>query len=213
MATDPLGGENVIAVSFTDDSKAYDALTTLEELNTQGQIHVIDVAVVTRGGDGRIQVKDEVGEDVPVGTASGGLVGLLVGILGGPIGVLVGGATGLLAGSLYDLADAEDTDSALSEMSKSIHEGRTAVLAQIVEQTDEVVDTAMARLSGTVARRSVYDVEAEVAAAQEAQRKAKLEARKELIKARHEKHRDEAHAKVEQLKAKLDGVAKPPVAS
>jgi uncharacterized membrane protein len=209
MATDPLSGENVIAVSFADDSKAFEALTALEELDAQEQIHVIEVSVVTRGEDGSVQVKDEVGDDVPVGTAGGGLVGLLIGVLGGPIGVLIGGATGVLVGSLYDLADAEDTDSALSEMSKSIQAGRTALLAQVVEQSAEVVDTAMARLSGTVVRRSVYDIEAEVAAAQEAQRKAKLEARKELIKARHEKHRDEAHTKVEELKARFHREKKP----
>jgi uncharacterized membrane protein len=204
MADEQLsGGENVIVVSFADDSKAYDALTALEELDSQGQLDVIDVAVVTRAEDGRVQVKDDVADDAPVGTAGGGVVGLLIGILGGPIGVLVGGATGLLAGSLYDLADAEDTDSVLSEMSKSVRVGRTAVLAQVVEQSGAVVDTAMSRVSGTVARRSVYDVEAEVATAQEAQRKAKHEARKELVRARHEKHRDEAHAKVEELKAKL----------
>jgi uncharacterized membrane protein len=213
MAYDPFGGENVIAVSFADDSKAFDGLTALEELDSQDQIHVIEMSVVTRRDDGRIEVKDDVGDDVPVGTAGGGLVGLLIGILGGPVGLLLGGATGLFAGSLYDLADAEDTDSVLGEMSKSVQIGRTALLAQVGEQSREVVDTAMARLSGTVVRRSVYDVEAEVAAAQEAQRKAKHEARKELIKARHEKHHDEAHAKVEELKAKFDGVAKPPIAS
>jgi uncharacterized membrane protein len=213
MADDAFGGENVIAVGFADDSKAFDAVTALQELDAQGQIHVIESSVVSRRDDGRIQIKDEVGDYAPVGTLGGGLVGLLIGILGGPIGVLVGGATGVFAGSLYDFADADDTDSVLSEMSKSIQPGRTALLAQVTEQSPEVVDTAMARLSGTVVRRSVYEVEAEVAAAQEAQRKAKVEARKELIKARHEKHSDEAHAKVEELKAKLHGEKKPAVAS
>jgi uncharacterized membrane protein len=210
---DSLSGEHVIAVTFTDNHKAFDALTALEELDSQGQIHVIDASVVSRSDDGRVQVKDEVGDDLPAGTAGGGLVGLLIGILGGPVGVLIGGAAGLLAGSLYDLVDAEDTDSVLTDMSMTIQAGRTALLAQVVEQSSEVVDNAMARLSGTVLRRSVYDVEAEVAAAHEAERKAKVEARKELIKARHEKHRDEAHAKVEELKAKFDGVALPPIAS
>ena len=213
MTDDAMGGENVIAVNFADDSKAFDALTALKELDSQEQIHVIEGSVVTRGADGRVQVKDQVGDDVPVGTAGGGLVGLLIGVLGGPIGVLIGGATGVLVGSLYDLADAEDTDSALSEMSKSIQPGRTALLAQVVEQSREVVDTAMARMSGTVVRRSVYEVEAEVAAAEEAQRKAKLEARKELVKASHEKHHEEAHAKVEELKAKFHREKKPAAAS
>jgi uncharacterized membrane protein len=205
--------ENVVVVDFTDDDAAYEALTTLKELDSQGQIKLVDAAVVTRGEDGRIETKDQVGDDNLAGTASGGIVGLLIGILGGPFGVLLGGATGLLIGSLYDMADADDTDSVLSEVSKTVQTGRNAVLAQVVEQSPEVVDTAMARLSGTVVRRPVYEVESEIAAAQEAQREAKKEARKKLREARHEKRQEEAHAKVQELKAKLHLGGKAPAAN
>jgi uncharacterized membrane protein len=205
--------ENVVVVDFTDDDSAYEALTTLKELDSQGQIKVVDAAVVTRGDDGHIETKDQVGDDNLVGTASGGIVGLLIGILGGPFGVLLGGATGLLIGSLYDMEDADDTDSVLSEVSKTVQTGRNAVLAQVVEQSPEVVDTAMARLSGTVVRRPVYEVENEIAAAQEAQREAKKAARKKLRDARHEKRQEEAHAKVQELKAKLHLGGKAPAAS
>jgi len=205
--------ENVVVVDFTDDESAYGALTTLKELDSQGQIKVVEAAVVTRGDDGHIQTKDQVGDDDLAGTASGGIVGLLIGILGGPLGVLLGGATGLMIGSLYDMADADDTDSVLSEVSKTVQAGRNAVLAQVVEQSPEVVDTAMERLSGTVVRRPVYEVESEIAAAQEAQREAKKAARKKLREARHEKRQEEAHAKVEELKAKLHLGGKAPAAS
>jgi hypothetical protein len=62
---------------------------------------------------------------------------------------------------------------------------------------------AMARLGGEVLRRPAVDVEEEIAAAEEAQRKAKHEARKELQEARVEKTKADAHAKVEEMKAKL----------
>jgi len=65
-----------------------------------------------------------------IGTASGGLVGLLIGILGGPLGVLLGGTTGIAVGSLFDLDDADETDSVLSDVSKTVQPGRTSVLAQ-----------------------------------------------------------------------------------
>jgi len=67
----------------------------------------------------------------------------------------------------------------------------------------------MARLSGTVVRRPVDDVEDEIAAAEEAQREAKKAARKQLREARHKKRRDEVHAKIEELKAKLHLGRKP----
>ena len=148
-------------------------------------------------------MKSEVGDDPFVGAASGGMIGLLIGILGGPLGVLLGGSYGALVGSLFDLDEAETTESVLGEISKQVQPTRMALLAQVTEQSPEVIDTAMARLGGQVMRRLLADVESEIAAAQDAERKAKREARKELREARIEKSKADAHAKVEELKAKL----------
>ena len=71
----------------------------------------------------------------------------------------------------------------------------------------------MSNLGGTVMRRSVDDVEAEVAAAEKAQRKAKAEARKQLAHSRHEHNEAAVNAKVADLKAKLHHEEKTPVAS
>jgi hypothetical protein len=61
----------------------------------------------------------------------------------------------------------------------------------------------MAGLSGTVVRRPVYEVEDEIARAQEAQREAKKQARAKLREERREKDRGEVHARVEELKSKI----------
>ena len=117
---DELDGQpNVVVVSFQDDSNAYEALTTLKQLDSQHQIELSAAAVVARGEDGHVEVKDEVGDVGVEGTATGGVVGLLIGIIGGPLGILIGGATGLLIGSLFDMEDADDTESVLSEISES----------------------------------------------------------------------------------------------
>jgi uncharacterized membrane protein len=203
MAEHPSSDENVIAVTFKDDSHAYEALTLLKELDSQKQIDLRGAAVVARSEDGQIADKDEVDDGYWHGMAGGGLVGLLIGILGGPLGILIGGATGLLVGSLFDVHDAGETESVLSDISTSIRVGHTALLAEVIEPSPEVIDTAMTGLRGTVLRRAVDDLEAEIAAAEKAQSKAKKEARKELRDARHKKHKDEIHAKVEELKAKL----------
>ncbi len=207
MSPNYLSPDNVLVVTFGEnpenDKNAYQALTDLRQLDTQGQIKIADAAVVTRDQDGHIEVKSEVGNDPYLGTASGGLIGLLLGIIGGPLGVLLGGTYGALVGSLFDIDDAETTESVLADISKQVQPTRTAVLAQVTEQSPEVIDAAMARLGGEVLRRPVVDVEEEIAAAEEAQRKAKNEARKELYEARVEKSKADAHAKVEELKSKL----------
>ncbi len=207
MSPNYLSPDNVLVVTFGEnpenDKNAYQALTDLRQLDTQGQIKIADAGVATRELDGRVEIKSEVGNVPYEGTASGGLVGLLVGIIGGPLGVLIGGTTGVLVGSLFDIDDAETTESVLADISKQVQPTRTAVLAQVTEQSPEVIDAAMARLGGEVLRRPVVDVEEEIAAAEEAQRKAKNEARKELYEARVEKSKADAHAKVEELKSKL----------
>ena len=197
------GPDNVVVVSFEHDSDAYEALTDLKQLDAQGQIDLRAAAVVVRGEDGRLVTKDEVAESPVEGTATGGIIGLLIGILGGPFGILIGGSIGVLAGALFDVDHEEHTDSVLGEVSRSVRVGRTTLLAEAIEPSSEVVDTAMARLSGTVARYGVAHVEAEIAAAEDAQHAARKKARKELHEQRHAKHKAEVHAKVEDLKAKL----------
>lgn len=193
----------MIAVSFEDDDKAYAALTLLKELDSQHQVGLDEAMVVVRQADGRVVEKDRVASAPVPNTIGGGLVGLLVGIIGGPLGMLIGGTAGVFIGSLFDIEDADSTDSALTAISRYARSEHTAVLAVVSEQSPEVIDAAMSGLGGTVLRRSVYEVEAEIAAAQEAERKARREARKELLRGRREHDKAAAHAKVEDLKAKL----------
>ena len=207
MSPNYISADNVLVVSFGEDpendTNAYQALTDLKQLDSQGQIKIAGAAVVTRDPDDRVDVKTEVGDAPYVGTVSGGIIGLLIGIIGGPLGVLLGGTYGMLVGSLFDIDDVETTESVLGEISTQVHATRTAVVAQVTEQSPEVIDTAMARLGGQVMRRPVLEVEQEIAAAQDAQRKAEREARSQQRKARLAKNNQDAHAKVEELKSKL----------
>ena len=207
MSSNYFSPDDVLVVTFGEDAEkdqnAYQALTDLKQLDAQGQIEIAGAAVITRDPDGRVDVKSEVGDAPYAGAASGGIIGLLLGIIGGPLGVLLGGTYGALVGSLFDIDDVETTESVLSEISKQVQPTRTAVLAQVNEQSPEVIDAAMARLGGQIMRRPVFEVEQEIAAAPDAQRKAESEARSEVRKARLETSKEDAHAKVEELKAKL----------
>src|SRR4051812_12579321 len=104
--------DNVVAVNFDDDSRAYAALTSLKQLDEQGQLKLRGAAVVLRNEDGRIETKEEIGGPDYAGTATGGVVGLIIGVLGGPLGVLIGGYSGILIGSLFDMGEVDDKESA-----------------------------------------------------------------------------------------------------
>lgn len=202
---DPVNRNNVISVTFDEEPSAYEGLARLKEFDAQDDIDLRAGAVVTREADGSIAIKDQAGEESMTGTASGGLIGVLIGVLGGPLGVLVGGATGLVAGSLFDTDDDDDTRSVLTEISKSIRVGPPVLLAEVSEDGPGAIDASMANLRGNVLRRPVADVEAEIAAAEHAQREAKKAARKGLRDARHKQRKDEIDAKLAALKAKLPG--------
>ena len=86
--------ENVIATTFSEDSKAYEALARLKELAAQGQIDLHDAGVDERAQDGTLHVRDESGnEDDGLATLTGGTIGLLIGVFGGPLGVLLGASS------------------------------------------------------------------------------------------------------------------------
>src|SRR3954454_3330432 len=124
--------ENVIVTTFSEDSRAYEALARLKELAAGDQIDLHDGAVVARAGDGTLHLHDETGnEDDGLATLTGGTIGLLIGILAGPLGALLGGAMGLLAGAIVDADDVEETDSVLEHISRSIGDGGTALIADV----------------------------------------------------------------------------------
>lgn len=109
----------------------------------------------------------------------------------------------MLIGALVDGHHADEADSVVSDISNSIGVGQTAVVAELVEERPESIDTAMGRLGGRVLRRPVDDVKAEVAVAEKAQRAAQKEARTQLREARHKMRRDEIHVKLEEMKTRL----------
>jgi uncharacterized membrane protein len=205
LVTEGWDGSNAIAVSFDDDRNAYNALTVLKELDSQHRVGIEEAVVAVRGEDGQVVEKDRVESMFLPSTAGGGLIGLLIGIIGGPLGMLIGAASGVFVGSLFDIHDIDETESALGGISSSVRAGHAALLAVVSEQSPDVVDAAMSELGGSVVRRSVDDVEAELAAVESAARKAKWDATKELVRGRREHDRAAVREKLDELKAKLQG--------
>jgi uncharacterized membrane protein len=196
--------ENIIVTTFTEDSRAYEALARLKELAADEQIDLRDGGVVERAQDGTLHVRDESGnEDEGLATLTGGTVGLLIGILGGPLGVLLGGAFGVMAGAIIDADQDNESDSVLEHIARTIAPGETALLADADENGPAAVNDAMAALDGTVSRFLRKDVEAEIAGAEEAEREARMKARKELLHQRRDSTVEKVQAKLHELRERL----------
>ena len=106
-------------------------------------------------------------------------------------------------GSLIDLADADVAESVLATVTRAIEPNKTALLAEATEPANEVLDREMERLGGKVVRRSVVEVEAEIAAAEEAAWAAEEEARRKLREERSAERKEKVQQKVDELKSRL----------
>jgi len=190
---------NVIAVTFDERSKAYQALSTLKGLDREGRIGLKSAAVVERTIAGQLRSPEGIDNAGLEGFATGGLIGMLVGVLGGPVGMLLGLGTGGLLGGSYDVDQADMQDQTLAQVGRHVPPGSNALLAEVDEYADDVVDGAMTAQGGTVLRRSADDVLAEIEAAEEAAEEAQRQARK---KAR-ERKKAEMHEKYEDRKTHL----------
>ena len=131
--------------------------------------------------------------------ASGSLIGMLIGVLGGPLGVLVGWGSGALMGGAFDVDRAVTSDEALTVLGQAIPTGSTAVIASVEEPAVEVIDGEMKKLDGEVTRRSVAEVMGELEAAEDAADAAAREARRTL----REERKAELHAGVDERMGKL----------
>jgi uncharacterized membrane protein len=159
--------DSLLAISFDDSVTPYEALTSLEQLQEQGRIKVLEGAVVERDGAGRLLIRDDAKSRTAPGSvaARGGLVGVLMGIIGGPVGVLIGGTVGTLIGASLDLSPQDEDEGPLAQYSRHIGVGQTAVLAHLEEPTEEIVDAAMLNLNGRILRQPIDFVRAEMLAA------------------------------------------------
>jgi uncharacterized membrane protein len=173
--------DNVVLVRFAERSKAYEALSVLKRLGDAGDLDVRSAVLLERSADGHYSIPEGADNAAGFFMASGGLIGMLVGVLGGPLGVLLGGSLGALTGGSVEIGRAGDQDVALEGISKQIEPGSTALVAEVTEYTPSLLDTAMDGVGGTVSRRQASDVYAEVEAAEHAEVKGDLDAFKAKI--------------------------------
>ena len=158
-----------MAVVFSSDDKAHQALRRLWALDDEGELTVHGAAVVRRDDMGHIRVADR-HTDLGMRTAIGVGVGALLGLIAGPVGVAagvagaaalsVGAATGvgaLAGGAIGATADAvKETrgETAADEAFFTLKHGQSAVVAEISEDWITVLDEAMKPLGGTIHRRT-----------------------------------------------------------
>lgn len=203
--------QNVVVLSFTEESQAFEALSLLKSVALAGQVKLHNAVVVQRDAKGMLSIKDGASDGAVASVAlNGTLIGALVGMLAGPLGILLGGVYGAVFGECVAMDRAQDRASVVDQIGTVIPEGATALVAQIDEGSTTAVDGIAKQLDGTLLRRPLVVVQSEVQSLNEAHDVAAQAAVMALRKQRYEKWehkvdqwKSEAHASVEHLKQRL----------
>ena len=194
--------EKMLVVVFDNETKAYEGLRALNQLDSEGNITIHAEAVIGKNSDGALTVKQSDG-DFPVRTVSGTAIGSLIGLLGGPAGLAVGALAGTMAGSFADLFVAGVDSDFLAEVSNVLTPGKYAIVADISEEWVTPVDTRMEALNGFVFRTARNSFEE----AQRARDVAELRAEIDQLKAEHARvkaeHKAKLQAKIDELNTRL----------
>lgn len=221
--------KNIIVVSFTDETKAINAMHKLVELESYGDISIYEKVMVRKNANGECEV---LREDSFEGwrTLTGMGIGSLLGALGGPVGFAIGMYTGTTIGLLGDIGHYDFADDFVAKTKNKLTAGTVSIIAEVDEDSDAFVDTSLKPFDAVISRTSVdaeYDnfvnekidkIEDDIAAQRAALKnaigseKAKIQAKIAELKAKRKATiaEFEANAKAaeESLKEKATAVVK-----
>jgi uncharacterized membrane protein len=193
--------EYAVAITFPQNSGAYEALSKLPAAS--GGFEIRSAAIVERDKDGHLHVPEGGDEQAGAGIAGGSLIGMLVGVLGGPVGMLLGGSAGAATGALYDADRLDEGDEAIEQFGALVPPGGNALLAETEEDTTGSLDAFVSEMGGTIVRRPLDEVVAELEAQQAAAEEAQKAARKVIREQKKQEHKETRQKRVDALKAKF----------
>ena len=188
--------DRMLVVVFDNETKAYDGVKALLDLDDDRSISLYAYAVIKKNADGSVTMKqsDEVG---PVGTLVGTTVGSLIGLIAGPAGAVLGG-------SAFDLHNARIANDYLDDVQKALAVNKVAIVAQVDEDWITPVDSHMEELGGDVFRRGLSDVTKTANQEELTAMKADMaQYQAELARARADRQA-KVQARITQLEAKIE---------
>ena len=193
----------VVAI-FPDEKKAYEGIRALNQLHEEGSITLWGTAVVRRGEQGALEIRQQ-NDQGPIGFGVGAFLGTLVGVFGGPVGAAIGLAAGSVAGGTVDLAGLHLSSEFLDSLKLELKPGDYAVAAEISEEWIAPLDTRMDALGAKVLREPKAEFAGNMFEKWAAARKKELaDRRKELADRIAQRKTDRASNKSSGMEAKLE---------
>lgn len=193
--------QNIVAAIFKTESEGYQAITELRHYPITDKAAILQMALVKRTQEGFVLCD---GYDAGVlsggGAMMGGLLGGLLGILGGPLGVLMMSSWGTLAGHLAGTADELDLATLIEKVASKMVEGEISLIVLAEEKEEGELDARLGKFDVMIARFDAAVIADEVEEAE----KIEAENDRKALEDFHERMEADRQAKVEARRAEID---------
>lgn len=138
---------NLIVITYNDLNEAREARKALGNLAAQGQLKVIDAAVITRNADNKLHVDNELESSTKTGALVGGALGALLFFMFPLAGILVGVIGGALVGKSIEPGVDQNF---VKDVSQALKPGTSALFFMF--EADDVAATlaALRQFKGTL---------------------------------------------------------------
>jgi len=150
--------KTVALLTFEDQAKTYEALSQLKQISKSNTLEIKQAAIIQKSEDGAtFLIKDGLDYESNNRIATGGIIGMVIGILGGPLGILCGWVVGDLAGLGTNYVKNKKTTTIFDSVAKKLTENELGLLLYMDETDKALVNTMIVdKLNGTIERFS-YD--------------------------------------------------------
>lgn len=194
--------DDIAVITFPERSTTYEAFSKISA--DSDRLGLVSAALIEVDEHGRFTIPEGEDNRFGFGVGTGSLIGVLVGALGGPIGMLLGLGVGALAGAAVDADRAESDELAVTAFVGKLAPGTNGILAQTSEPGSTApLDAVVAEQGGTIVRRPLNEVLAELEAGQIAEEEAAKAARETLRKQKRQERRDAREHRIKVLREKF----------
>lgn len=199
---------NVVVAVFNIESEGFQAFTELKQ-SLAGDTYFVNAAALVKKENGVCIALDmfDTGASTKNDTMTGGLIGMLMGVLGGPIGMLFGAAAGSYIGMSLDAADTVYGASMVEQIADKLDDGMVALVALAGEESNDALDAKLSAYDTVIARFDAEAVAEEVDRAYETQAEMARQARQELRKERRDEFKASVAQGIENFKSDM-GITK-----
>jgi uncharacterized membrane protein len=146
---------DLVVIVYPSEAKAEEMRLKILGLQQEYLIEVSDAAIAVKQEDGNVKL-NQLFNTTAAGAASGGMWGLLIGVvfLNPLLGLALGAASGALSGALADYGINNDF---MKKLSDTLQPGNAALFLLIKKFTGDKVLEAVKGTGGTVLKTSLDD--------------------------------------------------------